>query len=380
VWARAHAQAPENPRFPDGGLVPRRTQGDTRAAPRKRGQRGTIMRILLVLTLLWSWFGASVAIAQSVADFYKGKTINLYVAFPSGGGYDIYSRLAARYMQKYVPGNPNIVTQNMPGAGGVKAANFLYDVAPRDGSAIGMIADNAATEEVLATPGVTYATAKFNWIGRVTSSVNIEAAMATSGFRTIEDVKQREFIVGGTGAAGITTVIRKVANAIGGTKFKVITGYAGSPESCLAMEKGEVQGCAPSWTHAKTNLRNWLDTKKINVILQWGVTRHRELADVPTMVELGKTDEDRKVLALYGSATDLGRSIAAPPGVPAERLKALRDAFTQAMNDPELLAEVKKANLDFDPMNGADLQKFIVELNDVSPSVIDRARKAHGGL
>ena len=323
---------------------------------------------------------AGAACAQPAVDFYKGKTINLFVAFPAGGGYDIYSRLAARYMSRYIPGAPNIVTQNMPGAGGVKAANFLYDVALRDGTAIGMLADNAATEEVLAMPGVTYVTAKFNWIGRVTSSVNIEAALATSGFTSIEDVKQREFIVGGTGAAGITTVVRRVANAVGGTKFKVITGYAGSPEACLAMEKGEVQGCAPSWTHTKTNLRNWLNEKKINVILQWGVTRHRELAQAPTMVELGRTDEDRKVLALYGGATELGRSIAAPPDVPTDRVKLLRDAFEMAMKDPALLAEVQKANLDYDPMNGADLQKFIVELNNVSPGVVERARKAHGGL
>lgn len=335
------------------------------------------MRLLSCLIALAA--SAGVARAQAPQDFFRGKTINLYVAFPSGGGYDIYARLAARYLQKHLPGNPQVVVQNMPGAGGVKAANFLHDVAPRDGTAVGMIADNAATEEVLGSPGVTYQTGKFAWIGRVASSVNIEAAWATTGFKSIEDVKQREFIVGGTGAAGITTVVRKVANSIGGTKFKVITGYAGSPESCLAMEKGEVQGCAPSWTHAKTNLRNWLDEKKINVILQWSVTRHRELMDVPTMVELGRSEDDRKVLALHASATDLGRSIAAPPGTPADRVQALRDAFEAAMKDPELLAEVKKANLDHDPMTGADLQKLIAALTDVSPAIVERARKATGG-
>ncbi len=336
------------------------------------------MRAFLAGALLAA-VAPAVAGAQTAADFYRGRTVNLYVAFPSGGGYDIYARLAARYMQKHLPGNPAIVVQNMPGAGGVKAANFLYDVAPRDGSAIGMVADNAATEEVLGTPGVAYATGKFNWIGRVTSSVNVEAAWATTGVRSIEDVKRREFIVGGTGAAGITTVIRRVANAVGGTKFRIITGYAGSPESCLAMEKGEVQGCAPSWTHVKTNLRSWLDGGKINVILQWGVTRHRELADVPAMVELGGSEDDRKVLALYGSATDLGRSLAAPPGAPADRVNLLREAFAAAMKDPDLIAEARKANLDHDPLNGADLQKFIAELNDVSPAVIERARRAHEG-
>ena len=318
------------------------------------------------------------ALAQSGADFFRGKTINLYVAFPAGGGYDIYSRLAARFMSKHLPGTPNIVVQNMPGAGGVKAANFLYEVAPRDGTALGMIADNAATEEVVGSPGITYKSQNFQWIGRVTSSVNVEAVWASSPVKTMEDLRTQELIVGSTGAAGITTVTRRVANAIGGTKFKIVTGYAGSPEACLAMEKGEVMGCAPSWTHLKINLRDWLDQKRVRVVLQWGVTRHKELPDVPTMVELGRTDEDRKVLALYGSATDLGRSIAAPPGVPADRVEALRRAFDKALADPDLIAEVKKANLDYDPMKGEDLQAFIKDVADLSPAVIARARQAAG--
>jgi len=316
--------------------------------------------------------------AQSGADFFRGKTINLYVAFPAGGGYDIYSRLAARFMAKHLPGNPNIVVQNMLGAGGVKAANFLYDVAPRDGTALGMIADNAATEEVVGSPGITYKSQNFQWIGRVTSSVNVEAVWASSPVRTMEDLRTQELIVGSTGAAGITTVTRRVANAIGGTKFKIVTGYAGSPEACLAMEKGEVMGCAPSWTHLKINLHDWLEQKRVRVVLQWGVNRHKELPDVPTMVELGRTDEDRKVLALYGSATDLGRSIAAPPGVPADRVEALRRAFDKALADPELIAEVQKANLDYDPMKGEDLQSFIKDVANLSPAVVARARQAAG--
>ena len=320
-------------------------------------------------------FGAQ---AQGAADFYRGKTINLYVAFPTGGGYDIYSRLAARYMSKHVPGNPNIVVQNMPGAGGMKAANFLYDVAPRDGTALGMIADNSAIEDVIGTPGVTYKSTKFLWIGRVTSSVNVELVNADSPVKTADDLRTHELIVGGTGAAGITTVTRKIANAFGGTKFKVVTGYAGSPEACLAMEKGEVQGCAPSWTHTKTNLRDWLESKRVRVILQWGVTRHKELPEVKTMVELGRTEEDRKVLALYGSGTDLGRAIAAPPGTPADRVEVLRRAFDAAMQDPELLADVARTHLDHDPMSGEDLQKFIAEVGDVPAGVIAKVRAAAG--
>jgi tripartite-type tricarboxylate transporter receptor subunit TctC len=317
--------------------------------------------------------------ADPVADFYRGKTVSLYVAFPPGGGYDIYSRLVARYMTRYVPGNPTIVTQNMPGAGGVKAANFLYSVAPKDGTAVGMIADNSVTEEIVGTPGITYVTKNFLWIGRFMQSVNVEAVTASAGFKSIDDVRQRELIVGTTGVSGITTVVHHVANTVAGTKFKIVTGYAGSPEACLAMERGEVTACTPSWTHVKTAHRDWLDQHKVNLILQWGITRHRELPDVPTMAELGRTPIDRKILALFASATDIGRSVTAPPGVPAERVKALRTAFDAAVKDPELLAEVKKNNLDYDPLSGEDLQKLVVEVTDVSPDVVQRARQAHDG-
>jgi tripartite-type tricarboxylate transporter receptor subunit TctC len=319
---------------------------------------------------------SGIAHAQAAADFFHNKTITLVVAFPSGGGYDIYSRLAARYLSKHLPGNPTIVVQNMPGAGGVKAANWLYDVAPRDGATLGMIADNSAIEEVIGSPGVAYKTARFLWIGRVTSSVNVEMVRSEVPVKTIADLRTHEIIVGGTGAAGITTVSRRIANAFGGTKFKVVTGYAGSPEACLAMEKGELQGCAPSWTHAKTNLKDWLSSGRARIVLQWGVSRHKELPDVPPMTDLARTDEDRKVLALYGSGTNVGRSLAAPPGTPADRVEFLRQAFAAAMNDPDLIADVKRSHLDYDPMTGAELQSFISEVADVPPAIVAKARQA----
>ena len=315
--------------------------------------------------------------AESVADFFRGKTITIAIGFPAGGGYDIYGRLAARYLGKYVPGNPNIVAQNMIGAGGLKAANYIYSVAPKDGTALGVIPDSSVSEELLGTPGISYVSKNFIWIGRISSAVNVQAVWHTAGITDIEQVKTREVIAGGSGPTAAATVYPRVLNAVAGTKFKMVTGYGGAPESCLAMEKQEIQSCLTAWSTVKAAKREWLDNKLANLVIQWGTRRHPELPNLPAMTELAKTDEERQVLALYASSTDIGKALVAPPGVPEERVKALRDAFMEMVKDPDLLAEVKKASLDFDYQHGEDLQKFVAEVSNVSPAVVERARKAH---
>ena len=317
--------------------------------------------------------------AETVEEFYRGRAVTLTVAFPPGGGYDIYSRVLARYLPRHLPGNPGVVTRNMPGAGGIKAGNYMYSLAPRDGSALGMIADNSITEEIVGTPGVAYVTKNFGWIGRVMMSVNVTMVLADSPARTMADLRTRELVVGGTSAGGFTSVLHNVANLIGGTKFRNVYGYTASPESCLAMERGEVAGCTPSWTFVKTARREWLDPARARVLMQWGIGRHRELAGVPAMTELASTPADRKVLALFGSASDIGRSLVVPPGTPADRVAALRAAFIAAANDPELLEEVRKGGLDHDPLAGEDLQKIVAELGDVTPDIVARAKQAHDG-
>jgi tripartite-type tricarboxylate transporter receptor subunit TctC len=329
--------------------------------------------------LLSATIGSGVARADPVQDFYKDNTINLYIGFPAGGGYDIYGRLLARYLGRHIPGNPKIVPQNMVGAGGIRAANYLYSAAPKDGTAIAIIPDTGPSEELLGTQGVAYVSKNFNWIGRITSSINVQAFWHTSKITSINDLLQWEGVVGGSGPAAPAVTYPKVLNALVGTKFKVVTGYGGAAESCLAMERGEVDGCLTAWSTVKVAKRAWLDEKKANIVIQWGDKRHPELPDVPAMVELGKTPDDRALLGLYASATEIGKSVVTPPGTPRERVKGLRDAFSAMLRDPELLAEVAKLNLDWDPMSGEDLQRYVEQISNVSPELIARAKAIHEG-
>jgi len=315
--------------------------------------------------------------ADQVADFYRDTTINLYIGFPAGGGYDIYGRLLAKHLGRHIPGNPKIVPQNMVGAGGIRAANYLYSAAPKDGTAIGIIPDTAPSEELLGTQGVAYVSKNLNWVGRITSSVNVQAFWHTSNITSIADLTKREGVVGGSGPAAPAVTYPKVLNALVGTKMKVVTGYGGAAESCLAMEKGEVDGCLTAWSTVKVAKRPWLDEKKANIVIQWGDKRHPELPDIPSMVELGKTPEDRALLGLYASATEIGKSVVAPPGVPPARIKALRDAFSAMLRDAEVVAEVKKLNLDWDPMPGDELQRYVEQISNVPPALIARAKAIH---
>lgn len=335
------------------------------------------MRAAAASILLAMIAGADVVSADPVADFYKDNAVNLYIGFPAGGGYDIYGRLVAKYLGRHIPGSPKIVPQNMVGAGGIRAANYLYSAASKDGSALGIIPDTAPSEELLGTQGVAYVSKNFNWIGRITSSVNVQAFWHTSNITSIADLMQRQGVVGGSGPAAPAVTYPKVLNALIGTKFKVVTGYGGAAESCLAMERGEVDGCLTAWSTVKVAKRPWLDEKKANIVIQWGARRHLELPDIPSMVELGKTPEDRALLSLYASATEIGKSVVAPSGVPAPRVKALRDAFSAMLRDPELLAEVAKLNLDWDPMAGDELQRYVEQISNVSPGLIARAKAIH---
>lgn len=315
------------------------------------------------------------ASAQSVEQFYKGKTVNLYIGFAPGGSYDFYGRLVARHLGKHIPGQPNVVAQSMPGAGSFKAANFLFNVAPKDGTAMGIVSQTMALEEALKTSGVQYKSAEFNWIGRTTSIVEVTLTWHTSKAKTIQDVLTHETPVASTGPGSPSMGYPLLLNAVAGTKFKIITGYPGSTDGMLAMERGEVEGALTSWNTLKVAKRNWLDNKQINLLVQYTLERSPELPNVPAVVELGKKPEDKEMLAFYASGGEVGRSFLATPGIPAERVKALRAAFDATMNDKEFRAEIEKAKAEFNPMSGEQLQKLIANVANASPAMIARMQK-----
>jgi tripartite-type tricarboxylate transporter receptor subunit TctC len=312
------------------------------------------------------------ALAQSADQFYKGKTLNLYIGFAAGGSYDFYGRLLARHMGKHLPGQPNVVAQSMPGAGSFKAANFLYAVAPKDGTAFGIVSQTMALEEALGTPGIQYKSADFNWIGRVTNIIEITLTWETSKAKTVQDAMSNVTPVASTGPGSPSMGYPLLLNALAGTKFKVITGYPGSTDGMLAMERGEVDGALTSWNTLKTQKQDWLQNKKINLLVQYTFERSPELPNVPTIVELGKSAEDRQMLAFYASGGEIGRSFLATPGIPADRVKALRAAFDATMADAEFKGEIQKTNSEYNPLPGDRVQKLILDMAKASPQMIER--------
>ncbi len=323
---------------------------------------------------------AALLIAQSLAapawaedDFYKGKTVNFIIATATGGGYDTYSRLIARHLGRHLPGQPTVVPQNMPGAAGIRAANYLYSAAPKDGTTIGMLDQATYLDQILGTPGLAADASRFNWIGRILSNSAVLHAWHLAKVKTIEDAFKNELIVATSGAA--SRLNWTVLNNVVGTKFKIITGYQGSSDSRLAMMRGEIDALSQPWPVLKVEGEQLLRDKQINLLLQTGADKHPELPQVPRMIDLGKTDDDRVLLALFSSPSTIGRSVAAPPDLPPERVRALRAAFTAALRDPALLEEVGKLKLMLDPLDGEALQAAIAGTGSVSTELVARARR-----
>ena len=323
-------------------------------------------------------FSMSQAVAQTSSVDFAGKTMTVYIGSDAGGGYDFYGRLLARHIGQHISGKPTVVPQNMPGAGSLRAANFLYNAAPRDGTALGIITQTVALEETLGTPGVQYQANRFNWIGRLTPNVDISVTWRSSKGKDIESLKQNIVPVAGTGQGNVAEVMPRVLNEVVGTRFNIIGGYKGANEAMLAMERGEVDGASTSWANLKISKQDWLKEKKINIVVQYTPERHPELPDVPALIELGRTPEDKQLMALYGSTAVVGRSFTTTPDVAPERVAMLREAFDAMVRSPAFLAEIEKGNLEFDPMPGVQLQAVIAESQIVPAPVIERARKARG--
>jgi tripartite-type tricarboxylate transporter receptor subunit TctC len=308
--------------------------------------------------------------AQDPASFYNGKTVDLYIGYSAGGGYDIYARALARYMGRFIPGNPTIVPKNMPGAGSLVLANWLYNVASKDGSAFGMIGRGTAFDPLLGSTKAQFDAAKFNWIGSMNDEVSVCVAWHTSGIAKLEDVTHKELTVGGTGPAADTDQFPKVLNATLRTKFKIIPGYPGGNDIDLAMERGEVMGrCGWSWSSVVATHKAWVDDKKINVLVQLSLTKHADLPNIPLVMDFAKTDEERRIFRLVFARQPMGRPFLAPPGVPADRTATLRKAFMDTMKDRAFLAEAEKMQLEINPVAGDAVQAIVQDVYQTPKSI-----------
>ena len=313
--------------------------------------------------------------AQSVEDFYRGRQVQVLIGYSGGGGYDLYARLLARHMGKHIPGHPTLVPQNMPGAGSLKLTNYLYTVAPKDGSVIGMVSRGMATDPLLSD--AKFDPTKFTWLGSVTSEVSVCATWHTSPIKTWADTLAKDFTMGGSAAGSETDTFALILRNVFGAKMRLVTGYPGGNDINLAMERGEVDGrCGWSWSSIKSQKTAWLKEKKINVLVQLGAEKHPDLPDVPFMLDLVKNEEQRQMLRLIFASLVLGRPFMAPPGIPDDRKAALRQAFDVTMKDAEFLNEAAKIDLEITPVAAPAIDKLLAELYRTPKSVVEKAAAA----
>ncbi len=317
------------------------------------------------------------AVAQSVESFYKGKTISFIIGYPTAGAPDVYSRLIARHMGKYIPGNPNIVARNMPGAGSLLAANHLFNAAARDGTVFGITSPTIPLEETLGAPASKYKASEFHWIGRLATNPNVTFIMNNSPVKNIKDAFDKVAILGATGRSSTNAVFPLVLNNVLGTKFKIVTGYEGTAAVMLAMERGEVEGLSSTYDGLKTQREEWVTQKKVNIVVQYLLRRHPELPDVPTSAEVASTPEQATILRTVSSASEIGKFILTTPGVPADRVAALRKAFEAVVKDPEFLADATKLRIEIDPLSGMELQKIVQETQSIPQDIIEKVKKIY---
>jgi len=330
----------------------------------------------LTLGLLAAGTFVGSAHAQSpVETFYKGKILDLYIGFTSGGTYDTYSRLVAQFMGDHIPGKPKIVPKQMVGAGSRAAATHIFNIAPKDGTQLATADQALAMQQVLNDPGIQFDANKFIWIGNPIADNNTMAAWTASGVTSIDEAKTREFVVG---ANGITASAQypQAMNVLLGTKFKIITGYPGGTDINLAMQRGEVAIRGQnSWSSWKSQHMDWIKAKQITILVQIGLTKDKELPDVPLLMDLATAPDDRAALKLLSAPTAIGRPIFTTPGVPQERVEALRAAFNATMQDPAFLATAAKANMDLNPVSGDELQRIVADLFATPPSAVLRLKE-----
>lgn len=316
---------------------------------------------------------AANASAQSASDFYKGKQITMLVAAGAGGGYDTYARTLARHMSKHIPGNPVIVAKNVPGAGGLIGASALYNTVTRDGLTFAAFTNGIGLDPLFRKFPGRFEPLKFAWIGSIGKLMNVCVTWHTSPVKTIQQAQQKQVIVSASAATSNSVMMPKITNALLGTKFKVVTGYADA-DVPLAMEKGEVEGvCGLSYTTLKATHPDWFRDHKINLLLQVGLTKFPDIPDVPSALDLVSDTATKRVLELILTRQETGRPFAAPPGVPADRVALLRQAFDATMKDPAFMADAKRLQMEVDPLSGAEVEALLRKAYASPPDIIARA-------
>jgi tripartite-type tricarboxylate transporter receptor subunit TctC len=316
------------------------------------------------------------ASVQAAKEFYHGKTVTLLVGGTAGGGVDVSARVLARHFGRHIPGHPTVVAQVMPGAGGIRAIDYMNAAAARDGTVLAILPPGPLLEPLIGKRKASYRMTDFQAIGAMTRELSLCVAWHGSRFKSIQDAQQNQMIVAGTGAASTTDVYPVVLNELLGTKFKIITGFQGSQESTLAIERGEVDGrCGWGWSSIKSVKNEWVRDRKLNFLLQFAPTRNAEFPDVPSVMELIRAETDRQSMSLLLGPLVLNKPVFAPPGVPSERISELRSAFKAAMNDPDLRAEVVKLSReDPDPTGGEEAQKIVADMYATPEAAVAKLR------
>jgi tripartite-type tricarboxylate transporter receptor subunit TctC len=313
------------------------------------------------------------AAAQSVADFYRGKQITFMVGSSPGGGYDAIARLVARHLVNHIPGNPGVIVQNTPGGGSLTMTNRITRVAPQDGTVMGLVQRGVLLAQLTKQPNVQFDVTKLNWIGSVSPEISLVVAWSTAPVKTVPDLLSKQLIVGGTGATSDLEASARLLNATIGTKFKIVSGYPGQGDVSLAMERGEIQGTADwSWSEIKARHADYLEEKKITLLLQNALRKAPDLPDVPLTMDFIKEDTDRKVAQLYFGLKQIARPILAGPGVPADRLEALRTAFMMLKDDADFKADAAKTGIEVDPTPAQEIDAYVKLAASASAEVVRR--------
>jgi tripartite-type tricarboxylate transporter receptor subunit TctC len=333
-------------------------------------------RILSALLVMAAFLqGVQADAQQSLADFYRGKKLTLLIGYSAGGAYDLYARVLARHMGSHIPGNPTIVPQNMPGAGSLVLANYLYNIAPKDGTVFATFARGMAMEPLIGGGKTQFDSTKFTWLGSATDEISVCATTQFSKVRTYEDMLTTEFNVGGEGGGSDPDTFAAVAKNLLGAKIRMVTGYPGGNEIGLAIDRGELDGrCGWSWTSIMSTKPDWVRDKKLNFLLLMGLHRSPDLPDVPAILEKAKDDRQASIMKLVFTRQTLGRPFIAPPGLAEDRKAALRTAFDETMKDPDFLAEAKQMGLEISPVSGAAVDKIVADLYATPPDILAETR------